>query len=109
MKTAKNIIYPLLFCLLLFAIAHYRHIVSAMIFDSKETKNVRSRLKGEWILVKKQGFDDNSVKTDDLRELTYLKYFVYGPKNFIPEPYLIKAFDSTATKWYRNRIFFYKL
>ncbi|WP_175635793.1 hypothetical protein [Pedobacter ghigonis] len=105
MKTTKNIIYSLLIILILLLITHYRHIASAMVYDSNETKSVRSKLRGEWILVKKQGFADNS-KTEDLRELTYFKYFVSGSKDFIPEPYLIKAYDSTATKWFRNRVFF---
>lgn len=106
MKIAKTITSILLIIFIMLLLTKYRHIVSAMVNDNDETKHVRSRLKGDWILVKKQGFTDNYIKTEDSKEITYFKYFVCSSENLIPGPYLIKAYDSTATKWYRNRVFF---
>lgn len=106
MKTVKTITSILLIILIMLLLTKYRHIVSAMVNDNNVTKSIRSKLKGDWILVKKQGFTGNSIKTEDSNQITYFKYFVCGPGNLIPAPYLIKAYDSTATKWFRNRVFF---
>ncbi|MDQ0965019.1 hypothetical protein QFZ20_000422 [Flavobacterium sp. W4I14] len=106
MQIAKNIIYPLLALLILLFIYNYGRIISTIISEDDGTKNIRNNLIGTWILVKKQGFTDNAIKPEDLREVTYLKYFVCGPDDLIPDPYLIKTYNSAAGKWLRNRVFF---
>lgn len=106
MKTVKTITSILLIISIMLLITKYRHIVSAMVNDNNDTKSVRSKLKGDWILVKKQGFTGNSIKTEDSNQITYFKYFVCSSENLIPAPYLIKVYDSTATKWFRSRVFF---
>jgi hypothetical protein len=107
MQIAKNITYLLLSILTLLVIKHYRHIALAVIYDDNETKTARNKLIGDWVLVKKQGFSDNSIKTkENLAEVTYFKYFSRGSNDFIPDPYIIKAYNSTSEiKYFRNRVF----
>jgi len=100
-------IYPLLALLmLLLFIDHYGRIILTSISEDDGTKNFRNKLIGTWVLVEKQGFTDNSIKPEDLTEVTYFKYFVCSTGKLIPDPYFIKAYNSKATKWFRNRVFF---
>jgi hypothetical protein len=106
MQIVKNIIYPLLTFLILLFIYNYGRIIWASISEDGGTKNFRNKLIGTWILIEKQGFTNNSIKPEDSPEVTYFKYFVRSPGKLIPDPYFIKAYNSKATKWFRNRVFF---